>query len=271
MRCHYISDLHLEAQDFKWKLPKGDVLIVAGDLCHARCLDPERRDKFSIDQRARVMRFAERAAANFAHVLLVAGNHDHYDGVFDETIGLLRQHLPGITVLDNDCVDLDGVRFFGSTLWSDFESRSPDAMNGVRRRMGEYFFVKKRSVTSDGETLLAKFRPEDAADAFDASWSALQRCLAANPSKPTVVITHHAPSRQGINPAFAGNGLDGAYASDLDATIAALDNVPIWVHGHTHIRKSYSIGGTRVLTNCRGFDGKDGNARTFSPATHFDI
>ncbi len=94
---------------------------------------------------------------------------------------------------------------------------------------------------------------------------------AANPSQPTVVITHHAPSRQGINPAFAGNGLDGAYASDLDATIAALDNVPIWVHGHTHIRKSYSISGTRVLTNCRGFDGKDANARTFSPATHFDI
>ncbi len=115
-------------------------------------------------------------------------------------------------------------------------------MNGVRRRMGEYFFVKKRSVTSNGETRLAKFRPEDAADAFDASWSALQRCLAANPAKPTVIITHHAPSRQGINPAFAGNGLDGAYASDLDATIAAFDNVPIWVHGHTHIRKSYAIG-----------------------------
>ena len=150
MRCHYISDLHLESQDFQWKLPKGDVLIVAGDLCHARCLDPARRDKYSIDQRARVMRFVESAVANFGHVLLVAGNHDHYDGVFDETIGLLRQYLPGITVLDNDCVDLDGVRFFGSTLWSDFESRSAEAMNGVRRRIGEYFFVKKRSATSDG-------------------------------------------------------------------------------------------------------------------------
>ena len=65
MRCHYISDLHLEFQDFQWKLPKGDVLIIAGDLCHARCLDPARRDKYSIDQRARVMRFAESAVANF--------------------------------------------------------------------------------------------------------------------------------------------------------------------------------------------------------------
>lgn len=37
MRCHYLSDLHLEAQDFGTALPKGEVLIIAGDLCHARC------------------------------------------------------------------------------------------------------------------------------------------------------------------------------------------------------------------------------------------
>ena len=143
-------------------------------------------------------------------------------------------------------------------------------MNGVRRRMGEYFFVKKRSVTSDGESLLAKFRPEDAADAFDASWLALQRCLATNPSQPKVVITHHAPSRQGINPAFAGNGLDGAYASDLDATIALLDNVPIWVHGHTHIRKAYHRrhAHTDQLPRFR----RQGRKRSdVLPATHFDI
>lgn len=32
MRCHYLSDLHLESQDFISALPKGVVLIVAGDL-----------------------------------------------------------------------------------------------------------------------------------------------------------------------------------------------------------------------------------------------
>lgn len=116
MRCHYLSDLHLETQGFHWQLPKGDVLIVAGDLCHAGCLDPARTDKYSVDQRGRVMGFIDSAVANFAHVLLIAGNHDHYDGVFDETAGLFRRHLPGVTVLDNDCVEIGGVRFFGATL-----------------------------------------------------------------------------------------------------------------------------------------------------------
>ena len=214
MRCHYMSDLHLESQGFPWQLPKGDILILAGDLCHARCLDPGRTDKYSIDQRARVMPFMDMARSNFAHVLLVAGNHDHYDGVFEDTVPLLRRHLPGVTVLENETVEIDGARFFGSTLWSEFEGRSEAAMNGVRRRMGEYFFVKRRtSRDAEGREMLVKFRPEDALEAFDVSWLALQKCLRESNSKPTVVITHHAPSRRGINPRFAGNGLDGAYVS----------------------------------------------------------
>jgi hypothetical protein len=42
MHWPYLCDRHLESQGFDAKLPKGDVLVIAGDLCHARCLDPER-------------------------------------------------------------------------------------------------------------------------------------------------------------------------------------------------------------------------------------
>lgn len=271
MRCHYLSDLHLESQSFHWQLPKGDVLIVAGDLGHARALDPSRTDRYSVEQRGRLTRFAENATRHFDHVLLIAGNHDHYDGVFEDTVDLLRGHLPGVTVLDNSAVVIDGIRFFGSTLWSDFEGRSDSSMNAVRRRMGEYFFVKTRGHDAEGRETLAKFRPEDALRAFETSRQALQECISERPDIPTVVITHHAPSRQGINPRFAGNGLDGAYVSDLDDHIAGLRNVPFWVHGHTHIRRRYRIGDTTMLANCRGFDEKDPSARGFSPSAHFDL
>ena len=271
MRCHYLSDLHLESQSFDTPLPKGDVLIIAGDLCHARCLDPARTDKYSIDQRARAMRFVNEATAKFSHVLLIAGNHDHYDGVFEDTVPFLRRHLPGVTVLENGTVEIDGVRFFGSTLWSEFEGRSEAAMNGVRRRMGEYFFVKRRTRDAEDRELLVKFRPEDALEAFDASWQALQRCVAERNGKPTVVITHHAPSRQGINSKFAGNGLDGAYVSDLDEAIATFTNVPVWVHGHTHIARTYRIGETVVRSNARGFEEKGAGAQGFSMKAFFDL
>ena len=275
MRCHYLSDLHLETQDFTWRLPHGDILIVAGDLGNASCLAPARLDLYSVRQRDRIRRFADAAVANFAHVLLVAGNHDHYGQTLDETIELLRSELPGVTVLDDEAIEIGGVQFFGTTLWSDFEGRSEACMDGLRRRVGDYFFIKTamsgEGSLADGAVRLAKFRPEDALAAFDRAMAALGSHLARSAARRTVVVSHHAPSRHGCNPLHAGNGLDGAYASDLDGFIAALDTVPVWVHGHTHIQRTYRIGATDVRTNCRGFDGRDGAARRFSPNSWFEV
>ena len=60
MRCYYVSDLHLELQAFEKSMPRGDVLIIAGDLCHARCLDPARGDRYSVEQRGRGSCFINR-------------------------------------------------------------------------------------------------------------------------------------------------------------------------------------------------------------------
>lgn len=271
MRCHYLSDLHLESQEFPWQLPDGDVLVIAGDLCHAVRLAPTRADRYSEIMRERVLRFADVARARFRHVLLVAGNHDHYDGVFGETVGLLRQHLPGITVLDDETVEIEGVRFFGATLWTDFNRRDARTMEGVRRKMGEYFFVKVQEATPDGSIIRRKFRPEDAADACERAMAALRMAVSDSNGKPLVVVTHHAPSLRGLNPLHRGNGADGAYASDLDAEIETMSGIRYWVHGHTHIRKRYRIGETVVVSNARGFEGKDPSALSFSPSVSFEL
>jgi len=268
MRCHYLSDLHLESQSFAADLPQGDILVIAGDLCQARCLDPARTDRYSIDQRGRVQRFLDHASARFTHVLLIAGNHEHYDGIFEDTVPLLRRHLPGVTVLDDETVEIGGIRFFGSTLWTDFDGRNEAAMNAVRRRMGEFFFVKTRGTTPDASPV--KFQPEHVLTTHDKARLALASVL-ADRSTPLVVVTHHAPSRKGLNPQFTGNGLDPAYASRLDDTIAGLDHVPVWVHGHTHVARTYRIGRTEVRSNARGFASKGQAARGFTVGAAFDL
>jgi len=267
MRCHYLSDLHLESQTFDWRLPNGDVLIVAGDLCHARCLNGGQTDRYAVEQRSRVLRFVDTAVRSFAHVLLVAGNHEPYDGVLEETYALLRAGLPGVAVLDKEAVEIGGVRFFGATLWTNFDGRSLDAMNAVRRRMGEFFFVRTRTGRENGTA--TKFGPEDALREHDAAWAALVRVIADG--NRTVVITHHAPSRRGLNPKFHGNGLDAAYATSLDAEIATFENVPVWVHGHTHVARTYMIGQTCVRSNALGFAAKGQGAAGFSAKAFFEI
>jgi Icc-related predicted phosphoesterase len=268
MRCHYLSDLHLEAQQFGMALPNGDVLIIAGDLCHARSLDPARSDRYSVEQRARAMRFIDEALQKFAHVLLVAGNHEHYDGVFEETTEALRRHLLGVTVLDDKAIEIGGIRFFGSTLWTDLSGQTEAEVTAIRKGMGEYFFVKTRG---GSDQTLDKLRPADTHKAHETCWKRLREVVTAKPLRPAVVITHHAPSCRGLNPRFLGSPLDPAYASSLDDKIAAFENVPVWVHGHTHIAKTYRIGNTVVRSNALGFAAKGGTAPGFSVKAHFDI
>jgi hypothetical protein len=181
----------------------------------------------------------------------------------------MRRHLPGVTVLDDTVVEIGGLAFFGATLWSDFEGRSKAAMDRVRRRMGEYFFVKTRA--GDPDAVPRRFQPEDALAAHDRSLAALVAAHADRHGAPLFVITHHAPSLLGLDPRSRGNGLDGAYASSLDGFIETLDNVPVWVHGHTHVATTYRIGATEVRSNALGFAAKGQAARGFSVRAHFDL
>ncbi len=262
MRCYYMSDLHLETQAFDMPLPEGDVLILAGDVCNACCLDPVRTDRFAVTQRARVERFVARAVKNFAHVIAIAGNHEHYDGFFAETVPLLRAHFPGVTVLDNEAVEIGGVRFFGSTLWTDFEGGNAEVMQSFRRAIGDYFFIK----TADG-----RFQPEDAFALHQAAWNRLCATVSTEPAKPTVVITHHSPSGLGLSSRFAQSRHDAAYASMLDRHLETFENVPVWIHGHTHVARTYEVGRTEVRSNARGFVSRGEQVPGFSAKAHFEI
>ena len=286
----------VDSVDFS--LPEGDVLIVAGDLCNASALAPNARGRYAATQRERVLRFRDLAVDNFSRVLMVVGNHEHFDGVFEETVPLLAEHLDGFELLDDSAVEIGGVHVFGTTLWSDFEGRDPACMEHVRRGIGDYFFIKSRAASpvgsrnprapsrnsyhpevhgsaanhAEGAAVdLRRLTPEDTLAAHDRARRRLAEHLGGAGAAPTVVVSHHAPSLKGLNPLFAGNGLDGAYASALDGMIAALETVPVWVHGHTHIRRKYRIGATRVCVNCRGFDDRDRHAQPFTAATCFDV
>lgn len=271
MRCHYMSDLHLEAQDIDFSMPKGEVLLIAGDLCNAKFLEGVRTDKYSEVHRERVDRFLSKAKSNFKAVVLIAGNHEHYQFVFNDTVPTMRANLEGVTILDNESIDIDGVRFFGATLWSDFLGRSQVCMDNVRRRVGEFLLVKKRKVDNKGTAQLIKFQPEDALEEFDNSIQAITSIRDDGFDGPVIIITHHAPSPQGLNPHFERNDMDGAFVSDLSLFIETMENVPFWVHGHTHIRKNYQIGNTQVLANCLGFMDRDPSHVEFSPNRSFEV
>ena len=55
-------------------------------------------------------------------VIYVLGNHEYYKGAYPKTLNKIMEAAKNsnVFVLEDSSVDINGVRFHGSTLWTDF-------------------------------------------------------------------------------------------------------------------------------------------------------
>jgi predicted phosphodiesterase len=243
MKLNILSDLHLSQAGLPWPDTEADAAILAGDI-------------------ARPEQALQWACGLGKPVLYVPGNHEFYGGSIPGTLRRLRELCAGtqVQVLDRDEVRIGGVRFLGATLWTDFlldgdgEGRAV-AVETALRLMRDF----QRIHADEAQTEL--FTPEHCAASFarDAAWLAGK--LAQPHAGPTVVITHHAPSRRSIHPRFAGSPLNACFVSDAQHLLDG-ERAQLWVHGHTHDTFDYALNGTRVVCNPRGYarDGVNENA-----------
>lgn len=231
MKLNVLSDLHLSLGALPLPENDADVVILAGDVA---------RPKEAIAW-----------AAGFARpVLYVPGNHEFYGGSIEGTLDALKALSEGtrVRVLDDEAVVIDGVRFLGTTLWTDFmlfgagEKRTA-AMREAERFMRDFSRIRL------GE---APFTPESSAALFARHAAWLERALDEPHAGPTVVITHHAPSRGSIHPRFADSLLNACFVSDAERLLDGR-RARLWIHGHTHDSFDYRVNGTRVLCNPRGY------------------
>ena len=247
MRLNLLSDLHLSVGGLARPHNDADVVVLAGDI-------------------ARPGESAAWALGFDKPVLYVLGNHEFYGGRIERTAAELKRLCTGshVHVLDDDEIVIDGVRFLGSTLWTDFRLFGNDeqrgaAMAAARHLMRDFSRIWTGDLGSD------LFTPADSVTLFERHADWIDRQLQSQHTEPTVVITHHAPSRHSIHPRFADSLLTACFVSDAEHLLGA-DRVQLWIHGHTHDSFDYSVNGTRVVCNPRGYakDGVNENAR-FDP------
>jgi len=242
----YVSDLHMDFSgaaipESFFKEDAARVLVIAGDA-------------MEVERYKDHMEFWDRVSDHWETVLMISGNHEHYRSVFQETVATMREVLkgyPNIHVLDNETFELDGVLFLGATLWTDFNNADHVAMYTARRGMNDYRMIK------DVGEMRGILVPETTLEAHRRSlfWLGVQ--LDLNPTKPCVVITHHAPHIKSEEEQYSRMGdLNYAYYTDLEGFILDHPNVLHWIHGHMHTRKSYTVGDTQVHCNARGYPGQ---------------
>ena len=253
MKLHILSDLHLSAAGFEVLETDADVIILAGDIT---------RPKEAIAW----------ASALTKPVLYVPGNHEFYGGSIASTAQEMKRLCrgSGIQVLDNDAVVMDGVRFLGATLWTDFQlfGEGKERDEAVSQALS---FIRDFSRIQMDDASGALFTPALSAVEFmrHATW--LEAQLAEPFAGKTVVITHHAPSPRSIHPRFAGSPFNACFVSDAERLINS-QQVALWIHGHTHDSFDYVVNGTRVVCNPRGYakNGVNENPK-FDPALVIEV
>ncbi len=230
MKLHILNDLHIEFDDFNPPVTDADVVVLAGDI------------GVGLDALAWMERcFPDRP------VIYVPGNHEYYHHDLNLVRALQRNAPAHVHVLDNDVIEISGVRFLGSTLWADF------LLYGIVDQC--VCMLLARHGLSDFNLIRYQarlFKPEDAVRLHAQSRHWLAQMLAQPFAGRTVVVTHHAPSPRSVHPRYAHNLLTPAFASDLEGLMGAR-RVALWVHGHTHDPFDYQVHGTRIVCNPRGY------------------
>jgi Icc-related predicted phosphoesterase len=261
MNIQLISDCHLNFGDLV--LPGGDLLIMAGDIFEAS----DYRKVSSLA--ARYDRFCDQELTKYSKVLYVFGNHEHYGGDYGKTSSILADHLPThVTFLENSYVELEGIRFWGATMWTDMNRNNPLAINAAHSGLNDFSTIKwKRKVTQPtGHSYwTSDFSPQATSEIHKTSLRSLKTSL--EDKIPHFVITHHAPTHMSIDPVYSTSNLNHCYYSDLSDTILDHPHITTWVHGHTHNQSDYLIGTTRVVCNPRGYHGYESSANHYTPLT----
>ena len=255
MKIQIVSDLHLEFRNpIPWVAPGAEAIVVAGDL--APISTPW-------------LRTVADEWADAAYILYVPGNHEFYGVDIDagrarlaEACGALR-----VTLLDRGTATINGVRFIGATLWTDFR------LNGIPAEPAAHRAALSIS-DFDGWILHragnGRFTTHESARRHAEDRAFIERELAAARETGTtaVVITHHAPTPRSIAPRYRGHPCNPAFASDLERVIGEY-RPPLWIHGHVHNSVDVRLGHTRVLANPGGYTVYEN--RTYDPALCVDL
>jgi Icc-related predicted phosphoesterase len=218
-----MSDLHFEfmtssmRESFlsrKW--PDHDICIIAGDLSNSINLYDSLKNITDV----------------FNKVIYITGNHEYYGDSFDNVhqsiFDFSRCMNPEeFTWLKNDHVIIDGVTFYGGTLWYP-EHSNPSLRSGIN----DFNAIKDfRNIYEEYK----KFK--------GGLWDL---------NESSVIISHHLPLEQSIAEQYKNSKLNHFFLSDMSKQIDYC-KPKLWIHGHTHVAFNYKVGNTQVVCNPLGY------------------
>ena len=265
MRLFPLSDLHLERRRPEAiPRPEGsfDILVCTGDLHEGH---PEKGVDVLL------------SLADGRPIVLVPGNHEHYAPTGDgrtapELLAALeravaRRNGEGARIhllQGGQAVVIDGVRFVGTTLWSDWSlagrwltadtpDRPADPVAYAAARMTDPVTGSREYRGSIRRADRSAWSPEDAMAAHASEKAAFLAALAQPHAGPTVAVTHHPPSPLAADAFRDAPGVPwwvpAFYATTVLDDLTDAERPDLWFSGHFHAGHDMRIGRTRWIAN----------------------
>jgi predicted phosphodiesterase len=278
VKIFYSSDLHLEYQDpedesspfYIYSNPEmTDVyaksyLVLAGDICQ-------------IYEKEKFQSFFDLITKKFKAIIYVTGNHEYHRVVYGD---ILINHgvfpYGNVYFLQNDFIEFpeDNIRFYGTTLWSQLDPNPEN--NKIAQKVGSDFksiynhdpleTSKSRYITRNGTAKL-----------FEKQFENLKFDLTSSNNLKTIVVTHHTPLIEIIEPWINLNEekykpLAYLYASDIKLELEKL-NFDYWIFGHSHSTYHHQLSLTnnktaKFMSNPYGYFGSN---KKFNPNCFIEI
>jgi Icc-related predicted phosphoesterase len=168
----------------------------------------------------------------------VFGNHECWYNGLDaaNTVRSSFQHLKNVYLLENSSITIDGIEFFGCTLWPDYKQADPYVI-----RYAQTIDKNLLYIGVDFQTIQEKQR------------ESVETLRTLPYNKNRVIITHYPPTCLSITDEFNADDIEIQYLCYSEITDGVFALSPLaWMHGHIHNSVNYKIGDTDVLANPRG-------------------
>ena len=223
MKIHPVSDVHLGWADAPPlpKFHKSDVCVLVGDIGTVK--------------HDRLYRwYLKELKKRFKYIIMIMGNHEFYGAPFEQGLESAQKLADefGVILMDvnlgTENLEIDGVTFWGSTLWTDLNQNDFFARNAFVTNLND----SKVIVGYTADEYLKQHNDSVAKINWDAD----------------VVISHHRPIfRKHIDFEIQDNTYSFCCTQLEDRIYDS--NIKYWFYGHTHDNSNIDVGGTKVISN----------------------